>query len=477
MLQPVILCGGDGTRLWPASRKDLPKQFMPLRGSTLFKQAVTRAAAMPGALSPLVVCNHNHRFLAASQLQEALAELPAEHALAANDIKGSLLLEPAGKNTAPAIALAALQLKGSGCVMLVLPADHSIAQPEGLAQAVSAAMPAARDGALITFGVVPTAPETGYGYIQQGAPLGEHLFKVAQFVEKPEEQRARQFLAQGGYLWNSGMFLFTPESYLQELERFAPAIYDACTKAFAARSTDMDFLRVDAEEFAACPADSIDYAVFEHTSHACVVPLHTQWSDLGSWGSLYDTAPHDENQNATEGDVLLHDCKDSFVFSQSRLVAGIGLSGLVVVETPDAVMVAQRGRDQEVKAMVQLLKKHKRPEAEKHARVYRPWGSYESLIIGDRFQVKRIVVLPGQHLSLQKHYHRAEHWVVVRGTATVTVNTQELLLKEDESTYIPIGTVHRLSNHGKLPLEIIEIQTGSYLGEDDIVRLEDIYGR
>ncbi len=473
MLQPVILCGGDGTRLWPASRKALPKQFMPLMGSTLFKDTIKRTCMLQNSHLPLVLCNVAHRFLAAVQLQEAEESFGGAAALVQ---PARILLEPVGKNTAPAITMAALHTKAQDPVLLVLPADHSIADMAALQQAVNLGQKLAEDGKLVTFGVVPTRPETGYGYIRRGHALGDG-YHVDSFVEKPSEQKAVEYLTSGDYFWNSGMFMFKASVFLQELACYAPQILQACEKAYAKTTKDLDFLRIGLEDFSSCPADSVDYALMEHTDKAAVVPLCGDWSDLGSWQSLYEVGQMDECHNVCLGDTLTTDCSNSFFFSQSRLLAAVGVNDLVVVETPDAVMVATKERSQEVKKLVSSLKKLGRTEAEEHARVYRPWGSYESLIKGERFQVKRIVVLPAQRLSLQKHFHRAEHWVVVRGSALVLVGENESLLIENQSTYIPTGAVHRLENPGKVPLEIIEIQTGSYLGEDDIVRLEDIYGR
>ncbi len=489
MIQPVILCGGDGTRLWPASRKAMPKQFMPLHGSTLFIGTVRRALALPGTAQPLILCNQEHRFLAAMQLHKAGAARPgpAGSGAAAKPSApsagiyavppGSILLEPVGRNTAPAIAAASLYLAGQDPVMLVLPSDQHIADADALAKAVAAGLPSAEAGCLVTFGIVPTRPETGYGYIRRGQELDKGVHAVDAFVEKPDAARAAVFAADGEHYWNSGIFLFRPSAYLRELALYAPEILAACEKAYAARTEDLDFIRLDADEFAASPSDSIDYAVMERTSRARVVPLPVEWSDLGSWQSLYALETLDKSGNALVGDVLAADCEGSFLLSHSRLVAGVGLTDMVVVETPDAVMVAPKDRSQEVKKIVETLKAAGRGEAAQHARVYRPWGSYESLVTGGRFQVKSIIVEPGQRLSLQRHYHRAEHWVVVRGAALVTVNGEERLLGEDQSTYIPVGGLHRLENPGKVPLELIEIQTGGYLGEDDIVRLEDVYGR
>lgn len=468
MLLPVILSGGSGTRLWPLSRTGYPKQFMDLGGRTLFGDTLQRALKLPDTGAPLVVCNESHRFMAASALQ-------------LRDVQAHILLEPVPRNTAPAIALAALaalDLHGEAAdpSLLVLPSDHAISPQETFVAAVAEAARCAEQGRLVTFGVPPTRPETGFGYIRRGAAVPGG-YTVAAFVEKPEMEQARRMLEQGDCYWNSGMFLFRASVYLRELDTYAPDIAEACRKAWTKRAADRDFLRVDAEAFAACPSDSIDYAVMEHTGQACVVPLEAEWNDLGSWNALYDSVPHDAEGNACTGDVMVQDARNCYLHGSHRLVAALGVDGLAVVETADAVLVADKRRAQDVKLLLQSLKAQKRPEAENHTRVLRPWGSYEVLAQGERFQVKRIIVGTGQVLSLQLHHHRAEHWVVVRGTARVTVGEKVMLLHEDQSTYIPLGTVHRLENPGKIPLEIVEIQSGVYLGEDDIVRLEDTYGR
>ena len=468
MLIPVLLSGGVGSRLWPLSRELHPKQFLPLAGGdSLLAQTWQRIAGLAQIAAPIVVCNEEHRFLVAEQMRACGAQ-PA-----------SIVLEPQGRNTAPAAAVAALKALDidAEAVLLLLPADHVIQQPELFAAAVAQGMPAAREGQLVTFGIVPTAPETGYGYIKRAEALGDQLFRIERFVEKPDLETARGYLASGDYLWNSGMFLMRADAYLEQLEQFAPAIVQASRKALAEARGDLDFTRLDAAAFAECPSDSIDYAVMERTQRGVVVPLACGWNDVGSWSSLWDVAAKDEQHNAISGDVLLHDVDHSYIRAESRLVAAVGVDNLVLVETSDAVLVADRSRVQEVKEIVTALKKLKRDEATLHKRVSRPWGSYESLVSAGRFQVKRIVVNPGQQLSLQMHHHRAEHWIVVSGTARVTCNDEELLLGEDQSTYIPLGNRHRLANPGVIPLEIIEVQTGSYLGEDDIVRFQDVYGR
>ncbi len=468
MLIPVILSGGVGSRLWPVSRELYPKQFLPLTGeNSLLFQTLARAAGVSGVGQPIVVCNDEHRFLVAEQLRIGGVKAAA------------ILLEPEGKNTAPAVAAAALQAQAIDpkAVLLVLPADHVIRDTAAFADAVTTGMKAAEAGYLVTFGIVPTVPETGYGYIQTGDEWNDGIRQLQQFVEKPNRETAEKYLASGEYLWNSGMFLLRADVFLQELEQHAPAILAAVRKALDGARSDLDFSRLDATAFAMCPSDSIDYAVMERTRRGMVVPLSCGWSDVGSWSSLWEVEPKSDADNVLIGDVLLHDVDSSYIRSESRLVAAVGLHDVVIVETSDAVLVADKSRVQDVKHIVNALKKAKRNEATSHKRVYRPWGSYESLVNAHRFQVKRIVVNPGQQLSLQMHHHRAEHWIVVSGTAKVTCGEKEFLLSEDQSTYIPLGNRHRLSNPGVIPLELIEVQTGSYLGEDDIVRFQDVYGR
>ncbi len=467
MLTPVLLSGGVGSRLWPVSRELHPKQFLALAGElTMLQQTLKRTGDLESS-PPIVVCNEEHRFMVAEQLRQV-------------DITASaLLLEPEGRNTAPAVALAALQEFGRDpeAVLLVLPADHLIRDVDAFAAAVTRALPLARVGRLMTFGVVPSAPETGYGYIRCGAALGEELFELESFVEKPDSATAQSYLDSGSYLWNSGMFLLRAATYLEQLGEFQPAILAACQRAMSAASADMDFIRPDAEAFRACPADSIDYAVMEHTAQGGVVALDCGWSDVGAWSALWDVGDRDQHGNVCQGDVMLDNCRDSYFRSESRLVAATGVADLVVIETTDAILVADRSQVQDVKRIVNRLKQEDRPEVMLHSRVYRPWGSYESLITAERFQVKRIIVNPGQTLSLQMHHHRAEHWIVVHGTAEVTCEDKVFMLAEDESTYIPLGHKHRLANPGRIPLELIEVQSGTYLGEDDIVRFEDVYGR
>jgi mannose-1-phosphate guanylyltransferase/mannose-6-phosphate isomerase len=442
---------------------------MDLQGSTLFGQAVVRAAALPGSLAPIVICNEEQRFLAAAVMQqETLAE-------------GRILLEPEGRNTAPAIALGALAAlearPEADPVLLVLSSDHIITPQEGFAETVVLAAAGGDSGRLVVFGVQPTHPETGFGYIKQGGELFQGVFAVGRFVEKPDSRTASAMLDEGGYVWNSGMFMFRASVFLDELARYAPEIHAACLAIWQSRKADLDFMRFSPEAFAACPSVSIDYAVMERTEKACVTPLLATWNDMGSWEAFYGSSDRDENGNARTGDVIELESKNCYLHSNHRLVAAIGLDGISVVETADAVLVMPRERSQDVKLLLEEMKKQERPEIDTHLKVYRPWGSYETLDLGERFHVKRIIVRPDGILSLQKHHHRAEHWVVVRGTAKITVGEKELTLREDESTYIPLGVKHRLENPGCIPLEIIEIQTGSYLGEDDIVRFEDTYGR
>jgi mannose-1-phosphate guanylyltransferase / mannose-6-phosphate isomerase len=471
MIIPVILSGGAGTRLWPLSRELYPKQLLPLTGThTMLQETVLRLAGLKAA-APLVVCNEAHRFLVAEQLRQlGVAAL-------------ATILEPEGRNTAPAIALAAhAALKGTAGaaaadpLLLVLPADHVIRNVPAFQQAVQAALGAAQAGQLATFGIVASSPETGYGYIQRG-PASGGAYRIARFVEKPDAARAREFVASGEYFWNSGMFMFRARRYLEELARLAPDMARVCEAAFAGATADLDFTRINAKTFAACPADSIDYAVMEKTADAVVVPLDAGWSDVGSWSALHEASAADAHGNVTHGDVISEDTHGSYLHAQSRLVATVGLQDHVVVETKDAVLVAPRNRVQDVKKLVQQLKAQGRYEHSLHREVFRPWGSYDSLGNGPRFQVKLLRVKPGATLSLQMHHHRAEHWVVVAGTARITRGDEVFLLEENQSTYIPIGVRHRIENPGKVTVEIIEVQSGSYLGEDDIVRFEDVYGR
>lgn len=467
MLTPVLLSGGVGSRLWPVSRETHPKQFLPLAGELSMLQDTLQRTSGLEETAALVVCNEEHRFMVAEQLRQV-------------DIKASaLILEPQGRNTAPAVALAALQAAKADpdALLLVLPADHLIQDVDAFVDAVGKALPLAQAGRLMTFGVVPASPETGYGYIKCGAAVGEDLYELERFVEKPDAATAQAYLESGNYLWNSGMFLMGAQAYLEQLQEHAPQLLACCRRAMESASVDLDFVRPDARAFEQCPSDSIDYAVMEKTDAGGVVSLDCGWSDVGAWSALWDVAERDSEGNACKGDVMLDNCRDSYFRSDSRLLAATGVDNLVVVETADAVLVADRGKVQDVKRIVNRLKAQQRPEASLHRQVYRPWGSYESLIVSERFQVKRIVVSPGQTLSLQMHHHRAEHWIVVHGTAEVTCDDKTFMLGEDESTYIPLGHKHRLANPGRIPLELIEVQSGAYLGEDDIVRFEDEYGR
>jgi mannose-1-phosphate guanylyltransferase/mannose-6-phosphate isomerase len=478
MLIPLILSGGSGTRLWPLSRELHPKQLLPLVGAqTMLQQTVQRTHGMADLAAPIVVCNESHRFMVAEQLREQAVTPQA------------IILEPIGRNTAPAVAVAALvaldRARKAGDaraeaaldpILLVLPADHVLRKVPAFQAAVSAGLAAARAGKLVTFGVVPDRPETGYGYIRR-APGDGPAYAVQQFVEKPDVATAQQYVESGDYYWNSGMFMFRARAYLEELRRHAPAMLSACEDAVAAATRDLDFTRLSKSEFAACPSDSIDYAVMEKTDAAVVVPLDAGWSDVGSWSALQDALPRDEAGNVVHGDVLVEDSSGCYLHSTSRLIGAVGLQDHVVVETKDAVLVAPRDRVQDVKALVNQLKLQGRYETSLHREVFRPWGSYDSIDHGERFQVKRLVVKPGATMSLQLHHHRAEHWIVVSGTAQITRGEETFLLGENESTYIPVGTKHRIANPGKVMLHIIEVQSGSYLGEDDIVRFEDIYGR
>ncbi|GAB3750972.1 mannose-1-phosphate guanylyltransferase/mannose-6-phosphate isomerase [Lysobacter olei] len=462
---PVILSGGSGTRLWPLSREAFPKQFLSLVGDESMLQATWRRVAPLAAAGPIVVAGEDHRFMVAEQLREA------------GCLGATILLEPIARNTAPAIAAAALEAMqgGEDPLLLVLPSDHVIINGEAFRQAVEAASPAAADGALVTFGIVPAGPETGYGYIL--AQAGDGVRTVEQFVEKPDLETAKGYVASGDYFWNSGMFLFRASAFLGELAAHQPAMLSACRDALARARRDEDFVRLDKAAFAASPSDSIDYAVMERTQAAAVLPVDVGWSDVGSWSALWEVAEQDGDGNAHHGDVLAHDCHDTLAWGDGRLLALLGLKDVVVVDTADAVLVAHKDKVQEVKDIVAELKRRGRQEPTWHRKVYRPWGSYDSIDLGERFQVKRITVKPGASLSLQMHHHRAEHWIVVSGTARVTRGDESVLLSENQSTYIPLGVKHRLENPGVVSLELIEVQSGSYLGEDDIVRYEDVYGR
>lgn len=467
MILPVIMAGGSGSRLWPLSRALYPKQFLKLNGSgTMLQNTVTRLEGL-GCADPMLICNEEHRFIAAEQLRQL------------GGLNHNIILEPAGRNTAPAIALAAFTAvnQGQDPVMLVLAADHIMQQHEAFRESVLKALPFAEQDKLVTFGVVPTGPETGYGYIERGTELGESGFDVARFVEKPDVDTAQQYIDSGKFYWNSGMFLFKASRYLDELKTHRPDIYNACEQAITDVNADLDFVRVSKEAFLNCPEDSIDYAVMEKTKDAVVVPMGAGWSDVGSWSSLWEVSEKDMDGNVHHGDVMSHNANNNYVFAETGLVATIGIDDVVVVQTKDAVLVVKKDQVQDVKKVVEALKKDKRSEFQLHREVYRPWGKYDSIDHGTRYQVKRITVKPGEKLSMQMHHHRAEHWIVVSGTANVTIDDKASMVTENESVYIPIGSVHSLENPGKIQLELIEVQSGAYLGEDDIVRFEDRYGR
>jgi len=470
MIYPVILSGGSGTRLWPMSRSLYPKQLLALIGETsLLQQTVRRVAGQPGFAPSLIVANEEHRFIIAEQLREIGVEA------------AGLLLEPVGRNTAPAAAVAALRIAESASdgLVLVMPSDHVIADPKAFHQAIGRAAGAAKTGRLVTFGITPDRAETGYGYIAGGKPIEgcEGTLAVARFIEKPKAADAERYVAAGDYFWNSGIFLFPAAVYLAELERLRPDMLAACKEALAKAKSDADFVRLDKAAFEKCPGDSIDYAVMERTASAAVVPVSMGWSDLGSWDALWEMSAKDGRGNALAGNVVAEDTRNCYLRSENGLVAAIGVEDLVVVATDDAVMVAPRNRTQEVKTLVGRLLQEGHDQADALPTVHRPWGTYRSIHNGQRVQVKHITVKPGAKLSLQMHHHRAEHWVVVQGTAKIVRGNEELVLTEDQSTYIPLGTAHRLENPGKIPLHVIEVQSGSYLGEDDIVRFEDHYGR
>ncbi|HYI69293.1 mannose-1-phosphate guanylyltransferase/mannose-1-phosphate guanylyltransferase/mannose-6-phosphate isomerase [Skermanella aerolata] len=468
-IHPVLLSGGSGSRLWPISRESYPKQLLPLVGERTMLQDTVRRVVGQRFAAPLVICNDEHRFVIAEQLRE-IAVTPF-----------AIALEPVGRNTAAAAAVAALIIteQDPDALLLLLPADHVIRDGDAFHKAIDAAASAAAAGNLVTFGITPTQPETGYGYIRQGAELTGHggVFQVDAFVEKPKMETAQDMLAAGGHFWNGGMFLFSAAKLLAEMEKFEPAIVAACRDAISKGSRDLDFFRLDPEAFGRAPSISIDYAVMERTDAAVVVPATIGWTDVGAWSALWDIGAKDEDGNVTIGDVMTEDANNCYIRSEGVLTAVVGLDDVVVVATDDAILVASRDKVQDIKKVVERLKKEGRPEAKIHSRVHRPWGFYQCLHEGERFQVKRLTVKPGATLSLQKHYHRAEHWVVVNGTALVTRDADQVLLRENESIYIPLGAVHRLENPGKVTLNLIEVQSGSYLGEDDIVRLTDTYGR
>lgn len=461
MLLPVVMAGGSGTRLWPLSRTLFPKQFLSLTSSaTMLQETLQRLT--PLAHQPaFIICNQEHRFIVAEQLRKATLA------------NSGIALEPVGRNTAPAVAIAALHARANGNdpLLLVLAADHVIAQPAAFCQAVQAAMPLAEQGKLVTFGIIPTAAETGYGYIQQGVAAGQGASTVAAFVEKPDFELAQQYVAEGCYLWNSGMFLFKASVYLHELSLHCPQMVEQCQRALQLAQDDLDFIRLDPEAFVACPDDSIDYAVMEKTSNAVVMPLDASWSDVGSWSALWEVSEKDTQGNVLQGDVLTEQTHNSFIYAQHRLTATVGIDDVVVVETKDAVLVAHKNRVQDIKGIVNQLKAANRPEQLQHREVFRPWGSHDAIADGQRYHVKQVMVKPGQKTAVQIHYHRAEHWIIVSGTARVTRGDDTFLISENESTYIPVGVAHSIENPGKIPLEMIEVRTGIYLEEDDIVRI------
>ncbi|EFB5204694.1 mannose-1-phosphate guanylyltransferase/mannose-6-phosphate isomerase [Escherichia coli] len=467
MIIPIIMAGGSGTRLWPLSRSLYPKQFLSLINENSLLQETLKRLDGLNCLPPVIVSNNEHRFIVAEQLRQ----------FGVDDFQ--IILEPVGRNTAPAVALAALkslELHGDHH-MLVLAADHAIQDIEAFHAAVLAAEQESVDNKLVTFGIVPTQPETGYGYIKKGEQVKNSVFKVNSFVEKPDLETAKNYLEQKCYLWNSGMFMFKASVYLDELKKFRPDILAACKESLSSASTDLDFIRLNSDVFAECPDESIDYAVMEKTQDCVVIPLDADWSDIGSWTSLWEISEKDEHENVSHGDVINYNSRNNYIYSEGSLISTVGVNNLIIVQTKDALLVAQQDNVQDIKKIVEILKKQKRSEHISHREVYRPWGRYDSVERGDRYQVKRITVKPGECLSTQMHHHRAEHWVVVAGTAKVTCGERTFFVTENESTFIPIGTVHTLENPGKIPLEVIEIQSGVYLGDDDIVRLSDKYGR
>ncbi|HCG6981474.1 TPA: mannose-1-phosphate guanylyltransferase/mannose-6-phosphate isomerase [Vibrio parahaemolyticus] len=465
MLLPVVMAGGSGSRLWPLSRSLYPKQFISLTSEkSMLQETIVRLSGLEHQ-SPLIICNEEHRFIVAEQLRNQ------------NIQHGGIILEPVGRNTAPAIALAALHAvkNGEDPLLLVLAADHVIQDSLAFSDAVRAATPSAEQGMLVTFGIIPTAPETGYGYIKHGDAIEESVFRVAQFVEKPDLDTAEQYLASGEYYWNSGMFLFKASRYLEELEEHHPNILEACESAMQGARQDLDFIRLAEEAFFICPDDSIDYAVMEKTHDALVVPMNAGWSDVGSFSALWEVSAKDDLGNVAVGDVLTEQTSNSYIYAQNKLVSTVGVDNLVVIETKDAVLVANKDKVQDVKNIVNQLKAQNRSECEQHREVYRPWGSHDEIAEGERFHVKHLRVKPGEKTALQMHHHRAEHWVVVQGTARVTNGEKSYLVSENQSTYIPLGSAHRIENPGKVDLHLIEVRSGNYLEEDDIVRLEE-YG-
>ncbi len=466
MIAPVILSGGSGRRLWPLSRTLHPKQFIDLvNKTTLFQDTILRLPK--NTADPLIICNEEHRFLAAEQLRQIGKK------------SSGIILEPTGKNTAPAVALAAIRLtkNNSDQILLVLSADHVIQNIKSFHRSIEVAKTYAEQGKLVTFGIVPTKPETGFGYIEANISNKVECYDIKSFKEKPNQEQAQLYIDAGNYYWNSGIFMFKASVYLHELQKFEPEIYSACKKSLKTEHKDLDFIRLKNDKFDQCPKKSIDYAVMEHTKNGVVVPLKTNWSDIGSWSSLWSLKTKDRNGNVSEGDVILEEVRDTYTYSSNRLVTAIGIKDLVIIDTQDALLVADKKYAQKINSIVDKLKQNNRSELENHRKVYRPWGYYDSIDFGDGFQVKRISINPGAKLSLQKHQHRAEHWVVVKGIALITCGNKIFELRENQSTYISRGEIHRLENQKETPLEIIEIQTGSYLGEDDIIRLEDDYDR
>lgn len=467
MIFPLVLCGGSGTRLWPLSRSSYPKQFVQFeQNRTLFKDTIRRAKKIKNSSDPIIVCNEDHRFYAKANLLEC-------------SIRGKFIIEPVPKNTAPAVALGAMLVEqiDPNSVLVVMPSDHTILEEDRFIDLLNKAIKLAEKGFLVTLGITPTYPSTGFGYIELGNSINDDGYTIKQFVEKPSVQIAEKMVRSPKFLWNSGIFVFKASTYLSELKKFDQDIFNSCKKTWSNHSVENDFFTLDKDTFNSCPANSIDFALMEHTKKGAVVPLPIKWNDLGSWNAFYDIGVKDENNNVKKGDVLTLDTHNSYIQSTGRLVSTIGLENVAIVETKDSVFVSPLSRVQEAKKIVEQLKKENRKEAIQHPLVYRPWGSYERLAQGERFQVKRIIVQPGEQLSLQLHYHRAEHWIVVQGTAEVLVDGKKGLLTENESTFIPVGSTHRLKNPGKVPLVVIEVQSGSYLEEDDIVRFEDDYKR
>ncbi|MGR5135885.1 mannose-1-phosphate guanylyltransferase/mannose-6-phosphate isomerase [Vibrio jasicida] len=465
MLLPVIMAGGSGSRLWPLSRTLYPKQFLELTSNATMLQETVRRLDGVDHQAPLFICNEEHRFIVAEQLRKG------------EMLSSGIILEPAGRNTAPAIALAALQAvtQHQDPYLLVLAADHVIKDTEAFLASVQQAYIEAQNNRLVTFGIVPSHPETGYGYIRRGNAIRDGVFEVEAFVEKPQLSTAEEYVASGNFYWNSGMFLFKASEFLSELERYSPEILKACKLAMDESRKDLDFIRLNSQAFLACPDDSIDYAVMEKTKRAAVVPMDASWSDVGSWSALWEVADKDSEGNAVRGDVLVEKTSNSYIYSQNKLVATVGVEDLIVVETKDAVLVAHKDKVQDVKGIVEQLKAAERYEHLQHREVYRPWGTHDEIAEGDRFHVKHVIVKPRERTATQMHYHRAEHWVVVKGTAKVTNGDKTYLLTENESTYIPIGAPHSIENPGQIPLELIEVRSGAYLSEDDVVRTED-YG-